>query len=846
MKYNISDIKRDNPLSEILPRKFGVTLQRDGREWKACCPLHGENTPSFTVYPSRDGFQKFHCFGCGAQGDVVEFVQQHQGVDFTGACEILGGKREVDTGRSVAPPAETIDPYAGYRAKMPPADAPAIEPGEQTPPLLNPKRLDKDGKPASIRYTPSRVHAYRAPDGTLRHYVLRVDVDEDRKITPAILWAKNKDTGFEGWSHGSLPEPRRLYGLEQIGGDKAHRQRLVVEGEKCADEFNALGIKQMAALSWAGGGKAYAKTDWSELGDAAVFWPDNDDEGVRTMLGYWTPSGQWRPGIIELAFAAGLKRAKYITPPGADRKPKGWDVADAIQIDKLDADHVLAFMREWVRPITLQDIETRKAETYSEPEPKAGTRKTDPVEQAKPIEQAKPDTAEKAKSKPAKPAREKAGNVVAIHGAAIPEGTDDDDEAANWKGRLLFNGEGAIRPRAFANMILYCRFDPQLRGIFGYNTFDKRIYLLFRPPWERPGVNDWKVREMSEEDYISCTAYLERHGLSPKPNDTGLAVLVACRDKSFNPLVDYLKSLKWDGIPRVRGGRVAGEDLQPWLSEYLGADNTPINRAFGMRWLIAACARAMQPGCKVDNMLILEGPQGRRKSLIFKTLANVGGRQFFSDSVGNIEDKDSVLNMQRAWIIEHAEMDMLDRHKANSIKAWMTRTTDTLRRPYAKASEDFPRHFIFAGTVNPNGTGYLKDATGGRRFWPVTVKDLDVAGIEQDRDQLWAEAMHLFLKGEQWWLTEEEEQAAREVQSDRTEMEPWEDAIERYVRPLEQVTAAQVLRDAIGLPVYQHNNLAQKRVAESLYRMGWIKKKVRLELGQPPRNAYVRKKEGDE
>jgi putative DNA primase/helicase len=159
--------------------------------------------------------------------------------------------------------------------------------------------------------------------------VLRVEFD-GRKITPGVWWTRNKDADFEGWSHGSFPSPRPLYGLDRLY-DEPDRQVLIVEGEKCKDAADRLlsGSARIVPVTWMGGGKSISKVRWKSLeGRSVVIWPDNDQEGWRTVMGYVGQRGAWVKGIVEYLFEAKVKRVKiiHITP---DSREDGWDIADA-------------------------------------------------------------------------------------------------------------------------------------------------------------------------------------------------------------------------------------------------------------------------------------------------------------------------------------------------------------------------------------------------------------------------------------------------------------------------------------------------------------------------------------
>ena len=187
----------------------------------------------------------------------------------------------------------------------------------------------------------------------------------------------------------------------------------------------------------------------------------------------------------------------------------------------------------------------------------------------------------------------------------------------------------------------------------------------------------------------------------------------------------------WDGDRRVHN----------WLATYLGVKPSEYAAAVGSRWLIAAVARIYPPGCKNDCCLILEGKQGTLKSTALRTLAE----PWFTDDMPELGTKDSQLNLRGIWVIELSELDSMTRGEVGHVKAYLSRATDHFRPPYGHAPIDVPRECVFAGTSNKGA--YLRDETGGRRFWPVQCGPIDIPYLKQDRDQLFAEAVALYERG---------------------------------------------------------------------------------------------------
>ena len=206
--------------------------------------------------------------------------------------------------------------------------------------------------------------------------------------------------------------------------------------------------------------------------------------------------------------------------------------------------------------------------------------------------------------------------------------------------------------------------------------------------------------------------------------------------------------------------------------------------------MISAVARVFAPGCKADCCLILEGEQGIKKSTALRALA----QPWFTDEIADLGSKDAALQTRGVWVIEIAELESLSRSDVGKIKAFMSRATDRFRPPYGKRPIDSPRQCVFAGSVN-HGT-YLRDETGGRRFWPVACKAavIDVDGLAACRDQLWAEATALYFDGRPWWLDSVAlNREAAEEQADRYEGDPWDELILAWAQDRESVAIADVL-----------------------------------------------------
>ena len=360
--------------------------------------------------------------------------------------------------------------------------------------------------------------------------------------------------------------------------------------------------------------------------------------------------------------------------------------------------------------------------------------------------------------------------------------------------------EGNIYP-VLANAITALRHAPEWKGVLAFDEFALSPIALRPAPWGPVPNGTWS----DQEDRLA-TDWLQRKSILVDVTIAAQAVQTVSKDRSFHPVRRYLESISWDGVER----------LDRWLTIYLSAQNTNYSRAVGARWLVSAVARIYRPGVKADCCLILEGPQGSRKSTALKTLAG----PYFTDELADLGSKDSVLQTRGVWIIELSELDTLNRSEVGRIKAFMSRTTDRFRPPYGKRLVESPRQCVFAGTVNHSN--YLRDETGGRRFWPVACGSIDIDGLARDRDQLWAEAKARFDRGFLWWLETAElvEEAAAE-QADRYEGDPWEELVARWIEDRPSAAVGEVLSLCLDKPRAQWTQSDKNRVARCFRALGW-------------------------
>jgi hypothetical protein len=361
------------------------------------------------------------------------------------------------------------------------------------------------------------------------------------------------------------------------------------------------------------------------------------------------------------------------------------------------------------------------------------------------------------------------------------------------------------------------RESEEWRGVLAFDDFAKRAVLLRPIPGAVDRGDDF-LHDLRDIDVTDATLWLQGKGLRIGTSTVREAVHVVAADFTFHPVRNYLRQLQWDGFDRI----------DTWLTNHLGAADTPFNRAAGAKWLIGGVARVMQPGCQLKTVPIFEGPQDIGKSTVLAILA-VHDR-WFTDHLSNLATKDAREEVQGKWIIEFAEFDVMRRAEVSQAKAFLSARQDHFRPSYGRIAEDFPRQWIGAATINPGGTGYLRDETGAVRFWPVACADgwepgrcVDFNALRAERDQLWAEAIARYYKGEEWWI---DDQALREAHAELTEARGEDDPREPRVRTIlagcKWIQMADIL---LGLEYSadRHSKTLQTEIGGLMTRLKWVR-----------------------
>lgn len=340
-----------------------------------------------------------------------------------------------------------------------------------------------------------------------------------------------------------------------------------------------------------------------------------------------------------------------------------------------------------------------------------------------------------------------------------------DESDNNWLEQLELDKQGDIDSSA-KNLELIFQHDSNLKGLCAIDQFAKRVALQKDLPWRDIGESKyWK-----DSDDSGLRVYIEKvYGISHRGKIED-AFVQEIERHAFHPVREYLNSLEWDGVPRV----------ETLIIDYLGAADTPYVRTVTKKVLMAAVARVYVPGIKFDYMIATTGAQGLGKSLLPDKLAG----EWFSDTLDSVTGKEAYEALQGVWIMEMGEMSATKKADIEATKHFISKREDAFRVAYGKHKSYFPRQCIFWGTSND--PEFLRDKTGNRRFWPIKVgvqkRKLKVWEMtEETRGQIWAEAKHYWNEGESLFLTDEQEQQAKEQQALHTEDNPLDGMVQEYL-----------------------------------------------------------------
>jgi putative DNA primase/helicase len=440
-----------------------------------------------------------------------------------------------------------------------------------------------------------------------------------------------------------------------------------------------------------------------------------------------------------------------------------------------------------------------------------------------------------AKSKPAQPA----GGAGQPPGGGPPSGEGPPPEeppAPKWAQQVLKTAEGGKKD-CRENVYTYLTNHTELKGLVGYDAFAHRVMKLRDAPWPGPPTPcAWST----DDDYELGFWLAQQVRLIVKAEATLVAgVQMAANRNKFHPVRDYLDGLpKWDGTQR----------LNRWLHEWCGAVDSEYTKLVGTWFVMGMVARILRPGCQMDYMVVLEGPQGKQKSTALRTLAV--RPEWFADTPIRIGDKDALLSLAGIWLYEIGELDAFNKAEVTAVKQYVSSREDWVRDPYGRRFNKRARSGVFGGSTNQDQ--YFKDPTGARRMWPVACADeIRIDLLEAGRDQLFAEALdRLNTVGEsdearerrRYWPTEHESRKyLREEQEAREISDPWFERLAWWldsdlslgktdgdiVRHCKSFTAQEILLYGLDVQLDRIDSGRQmaSRVGVIMHKLGWDRRR---------------------
>jgi putative DNA primase/helicase len=693
----------------------------------------------------------------------------------------------LDLGWQRPPPAAPVRPAA--------APAPAKRESIWQPVVPVPAGVPEATFRHFRRGDPAAVWEY-AFEGQRYGYVLRYATSDGGKEILPYTWCEDTSDGRGTcmWQFKQWDAPRPLYVPATLLSGDLSLPVVVVEGEKCALAGHQLLGHEFDFVSWPGGSKAWDKAAWGWLmGRTVYLWPDCDakrvpltkaerEAGVDPATKPLKPAAK-QPGMAAMVGIGTLLAREHgctvfmapVPEPGA--VSDGWDIADAIE-QGWDAERVRGFIRGAHAFVAPDEVPPQAAEGRSTP------------------------------------SRAGAGEEGVRRWRVLCSETRNGIAPARENVVLALDGRDGV-PGI-----------PEAEGVIAFNEFTNDVVKLRATPWGTPAGVWRETDELELGNWLVC-----KFGFPSMPRGVleEAVAMVADRHR-FHPVREDLARVRgqWDGIKRLamwlrRSCLEEDEyDADSPLQQYLARVGT---------WMVMAmCARVLQPGCKFDYMLILEGAQGVGKS----TLARILGGDYFADTGLVLGDKDSYQNLQGVLVYEWGELDALSKAEVQKVKAFISSSKDRFRASFDRRAKDYPRQVVFIGTTNEDH--YLTDGTGNRRFWPVRVtRHIDLDWVRLHRDQLFAEALHYVESGQRFHPTSREQRALFDEQQGQRQIEnAIESAVRRFLYdPDQRVTPSgdngslineittQELLGKIGISIDKQTNVLLRQATAALRHCGW-------------------------
>lgn len=493
---------------------------------------------------------------------------------------------------------------------------------------------------------------------------------------------------------------------------------LIVEGEKCADVAHDIVGDRVIALSWPGGGKAVAKADFSTLKGRNVVTWADCDGKVATA------KQAEKLGIAEgeLLPASEQPGVKAMRAVDIELGKQGCKVRNVI----IPAPGAVADGWDIADAVQVDGWDAKRVwEALKESAIGGGGGDSGPP----------PDL-----------------RTLKSYG-------DD-----SWRNALIWTG--GRDPRLHdcrENVYTLLKHHPELAGLLQFDPFAHRVALSRAPPGIYFGPMHWN----NDLAAILGNWFAQREGLIVKSlNTISEGARMVALENPVHPILNKLKSLKWDKTPR----------LDRWLTECVGCEDSAYSRAVSRMVILSMVARIFQPGCHMRAVMVLLGPQNLGKSKVAAAL----GAPWNADTAFDLRNKDTFQMVKGIWVYEISELDAFSRADQKAVKGFISSPSDRYRPPYAPDSIDAPRQVVFVATANRGS--FIRDNSGGTRYWPIKVKFVDIQKVREIRDQLLAEAIVAYEAGEKWWPEDEALIAEfTEHQDAHTLVDPWFDKIARWV-----------------------------------------------------------------
>lgn len=667
-------------------------------------------------------------------------------------------------------------------------------------------------------------YAEYSPSGTGVHIICRLPDElagrwqaEGRRLT-----FKSNKAGVEVF-HGKqffTWTGRRLgeAGLGPIGEPTLRRLYATVEGARAPAAPAPSATPAAAPAPAQLGGRSRSLAETVALAEEAIQFIPSDEYQQWIETGMACKAGLGAAGYI-VWDAWSARSPKYAGPEDTARRWAGFR-PEQIGIGTLFA---LAEQHGWVSPWA--KAAERKARKRGAATATPAAEQAPAVADADPALAAAPTAAGAVSPEVPPPAAVPApsGGGKPPGRRSAPAGGGDEPPEEDWRQWLLYK-KGDVSA-CLANAELILAHQPEWQGVIGFDLFAERTMFRAPLPFDRSGAEsgEWT-------DHLDATSaiHLQRQwGVEFSPSTVAQAVEVLARRHKFHPVREALAALPpWDGIRRN----------SEWLSDFLGVERTEYTALVGQFFLRGMIKRVMEPGCKFDYCLVLEGEQGRGKSSVARILS----WRWFCDTDLNLDNKDSLLALPGHWVYEIAELGSLMKAEERKQKSFLSRQEDEYRPPYGKRLIKVPRQSVFIGTTNEDE--YLKDATGGRRFWPVKVGDeINLDGLRDCLELLLAEALHDYHQGERCWPSrEEQDRLFTPEQAKRGMPEPFEDFLYKWVN--EQVTPfsmKEIAEGPLNLTPDKLTPAITTRIGITLKKFGCTRSEDRLAADPSRRRLFV-------